>query len=258
MNVAFIIYPLRLSFKKLVKLNHVLPVGVISRSTEGFRALVHVNVHLPLVQGYPCNALQNGDVWVSFKYNNLSGLYCTTCFRLGHVRTNCTFPPTNEVLDTHPTPSTTMSFKDICRWWYGLMKHVTFRHQEIDNSVIHRNHLLGLAINSAYSTHGAHDWSDLGLFSQQDYEAHEAGLTRNLSPLTINEGTSPQVLYHPPLPPPISNATMVASTPHSFKRGRKLGSKNKNPKRVKIFNENQSIQNKPDLTLSGRGKKTQA
>ncbi|KAF5202703.1 hypothetical protein FRX31_007710 [Thalictrum thalictroides] len=316
MNASFIIFntiPLWLSLKGLAlehlnyktvqmiaaqagEVDHVLPVGVIPRSAEGFRALVRVNVQLPLVQGYPCNTLQNGDVWVSFKYNNLPGLYCTTCFRLGHVRINCTFPPTNEVLEKHPTPSTTMSFEDNMQIvvWPHEARHFPAPHHEEGvplqqemNSVVYRHRLLGLAINNAHSMSGAHDWPDMGLLSQQDREVHAANRTRNLSPLTINEGGlparmstptkmgltdkkgkaplfpeathtaefSPQMLYQPPPPPPslISNATVVASTTH--RRGRKLGSKNKNPKRVKNSDDKQSIQNKPDLLLGGKGKK---
>ncbi|KAF5196968.1 hypothetical protein FRX31_013444 [Thalictrum thalictroides] len=52
----------------------VLPVGVIPRTAEGFRARVGVLVHLPLVQGYTFNTLSKGDVWISYKYNNLPSL----------------------------------------------------------------------------------------------------------------------------------------------------------------------------------------
>ncbi|KAF5195632.1 hypothetical protein FRX31_014781 [Thalictrum thalictroides] len=116
-NVKFERLPLWMSFKGL-ELEHlqsetvrmigsaagdvtsVLPVGVIPRSAEGFRARVNVNVNEPLVQGYPVNTLANGDVWVAFRYNNLPALYCSLCLRLGHVRHQCNFQPA-------PTTTTT-------------------------------------------------------------------------------------------------------------------------------------------------------
>ncbi|KAF5189990.1 hypothetical protein FRX31_020423 [Thalictrum thalictroides] len=39
------------------------------------------------------NCLSNNIAWITFKYNNLPHLYCTSCFRLvfrlGHVRNKC-------------------------------------------------------------------------------------------------------------------------------------------------------------------------
>ncbi|KAF5180398.1 hypothetical protein FRX31_030015 [Thalictrum thalictroides] len=108
-NVRFETLPLWMSFRGL-KLEHlhietirmigsdvgivqtVLPVGVIPRTAEGYRARVGVFVHLPLVQGYTFNTLTNEEVWISFKYNNLPALYCSICQRLGHIRSNCNSP----------------------------------------------------------------------------------------------------------------------------------------------------------------------
>ncbi|KAF5208030.1 hypothetical protein FRX31_002381 [Thalictrum thalictroides] len=82
--------------------SEVLPVGVIPRSAEGYRAHVNVLVHFPLVEGTMVNTLEKGDVWVSFKYNGLPSLFCSTCRCLGHARNNCNFqrvnPPVHETL----------------------------------------------------------------------------------------------------------------------------------------------------------------
>ncbi|KAF5199581.1 hypothetical protein FRX31_010832 [Thalictrum thalictroides] len=109
-NVRFETLPLWMSFRGL-ELEHlhtetvkmigsvvgivqiVLPVGVIPRTVEGYRARVRVFVHLPLVQGYTFNTLSKGDVWISYKYNNLPSLYCYICLRLGHNKSNCDTPP---------------------------------------------------------------------------------------------------------------------------------------------------------------------
>ncbi|KAF5183803.1 hypothetical protein FRX31_026610, partial [Thalictrum thalictroides] len=42
--------------------SEVLPVGVIPRSAEGYRAHVNVLVHFPLVEGTMVNTLEKGDV----------------------------------------------------------------------------------------------------------------------------------------------------------------------------------------------------
>ncbi|KAF5197098.1 hypothetical protein FRX31_013315 [Thalictrum thalictroides] len=112
-NVRFETIPLWMSFRGL-ELEHmhtdtvrmigsaagivrtVLPVGVIPRTAEGYRARVDVFVHLPVVQGYTFNTLTKGDVWIYFRYNNLPSFYCVICNHLGHNRSNCnTPPPTN-------------------------------------------------------------------------------------------------------------------------------------------------------------------
>ncbi|KAF5205185.1 hypothetical protein FRX31_005228, partial [Thalictrum thalictroides] len=110
-NVRFETIPLWMSFRGL-ELEHlntntirmigsaagtvrtVLPVGVIPRTAEGYRARVDVFVHLPVVQGFTVNTLTKGDVWISFRYNNLPSLYCAICNHLGHNRSNCHLQPT--------------------------------------------------------------------------------------------------------------------------------------------------------------------
>ncbi|PIA45533.1 hypothetical protein AQUCO_01600016v1 [Aquilegia coerulea] len=73
--------------------SEVLPVGVIPRAAEGYRAHVNVLINFPLVEGTLVNTLAKGDVWIGFKYNGLPSLYCVICRRLGHDRQNCNFPP---------------------------------------------------------------------------------------------------------------------------------------------------------------------
>ncbi|KAF5179352.1 hypothetical protein FRX31_031062 [Thalictrum thalictroides] len=88
-------------------ITNVLPIGVIPRTAEGFRALVNVNVTEPLVQGRFVNTLSNGDVWVAFRYNNLPTLFCSNCNRLGHTRNQCHFPHAPELPTTHQPPNQT-------------------------------------------------------------------------------------------------------------------------------------------------------
>ncbi|KAF5187602.1 hypothetical protein FRX31_022811 [Thalictrum thalictroides] len=72
--------------------NQLLPVVIIPCKAEGYRAQVKVDVNYPLVQGTMVNTLSKGDVWVAYKFNGLSSLYCIIFRKLSHERNNCQTP----------------------------------------------------------------------------------------------------------------------------------------------------------------------
>ncbi|KAF5193605.1 hypothetical protein FRX31_016808, partial [Thalictrum thalictroides] len=89
--------------------NEILPTGIIPRTAEGYRANVNANIHRPIVQGTIVNTLSKGDVWVSFKFNNLPSIYCITCKRIGHDKGNCTF----SIEDDAATPMLMLGYHDV-------------------------------------------------------------------------------------------------------------------------------------------------
>ncbi|KAF5187366.1 sieve element occlusion b [Thalictrum thalictroides] len=69
----------------------VLPKKNLPKTAEGYRAQVRVDIYKPLVWGTFVNTIEGTDIWVDFKYNNLPGMYCNLCLRVGHDQHNCNF-----------------------------------------------------------------------------------------------------------------------------------------------------------------------
>ncbi|KAF5199989.1 hypothetical protein FRX31_010427 [Thalictrum thalictroides] len=246
-NVLFNTLPLWMSFKGL-ELEHlhantvkmigsaagevttVMPTGIIPRTAEGFRARVNVDIHRPLVQGWPVTTLAKGVVWISFKYNNLPGLFCHLCLRLGHTRNHCRFPPstdqpsqrqtTNQTTEA-PTPPTTQ-----------VTPMITWPH-EFNNSPAttgtgqssKRNTNMGLSEKigpNGQNTQLLQTWADIGLLSDEEKNDYGPQNTTMASEEHIQLGPSKNTdpndqEYGSPirLTQPVSNEVITHISPKS-------------------------------------------
>ncbi|KAF5198011.1 hypothetical protein FRX31_012402 [Thalictrum thalictroides] len=188
----------------------ILPMGVIPRTAKGFCAHVKVNVLKPLVQGVAVNTISRGDVWVTFKYNNLPGLYCTICLQLGHVRSNCYPDATAEHIDQAARQAMTSKAEEnmqITLWPHegihfpaelSAMGVPSLNITKVgldENSQVHDDISMGQAGKYMTCSKVTQKWADLGLLTDED-EARIVGIRHNKG-LSIKEPDSGKVTVKP-------------------------------------------------------------
>ncbi|KAF5192140.1 hypothetical protein FRX31_018272, partial [Thalictrum thalictroides] len=234
--------------------NEVLPVGIIPRSAEGYRARVSVFVNLPLVEGTMVNSLTKGNVWITFKCNGLPSLYCNTCRRLGHDRHICAITNQKELLqigyyeevqsENHGTPAMQVQNQEIgmedCNWPHEIQTQQSPTAELGQSSGITKkpNYSKNLQQDSGpemKTTRLVNLWAETGLISTEELES--LGLQQR--PMARRRGRPPGSTNKKPKPTnPIKNNSPIAAKTCASKKRKLMESIDENNEVIISYNPN--------------------